>query len=171
MPRGWLWILALLGGALAQGYQVRGEVVYTARAPIGTFSGVNRTLQGEVLLDPGSGSLSGRLCLDLSAWDSQEPLRDRHTRAMFEVERYPKACLIPERLDPDKGLLYGTLDLHGVRKPVAWSLELSQGTQGVRFRARFLLRLSDYGLKAPRFMGMQVRDDVQVEVRGEGVGR
>lgn len=159
------------GGALAQGYQVRGEVVYTARAPIGTFSGVNRTLQGEVLLDQGSGSVSGRLCLDLSAWDSGEPLRDRHTREMFEVERYPKACFTPTKLDVDKGLLHGTLDLHGVRKAVVIPLEVAQGVQGVRFRARFALRLSEYGLKAPRFMGMQVRDEVQVEVRGEGVGR
>ncbi|SDF53780.1 hypothetical protein SAMN04488243_1821, partial [Thermus arciformis] len=53
--------LVLLGLAWAAGYAVSGEVRYEARAPLGAFGGVNRTLKGKVEFDPTSGRLQGRV--------------------------------------------------------------------------------------------------------------
>lgn len=66
------WLL-VLGAAWAADYRVTGEVAYQARAPLGAFGGVNRTLKGQVAFDPGSGRLQGQVCVDLAAWDSKEP--------------------------------------------------------------------------------------------------
>jgi len=166
-----LVLTLFLGAALAAGFQITGEVAYQARAPLGAFGGVNPTLKGEVAYDPDTGALQGRVCLDLAAWDSKEPLRDRHTREMFQVDRYPQACLEPRSLDQAKGLLLGTLELHGVRKEVAWPVRYTLEGGRLRFQAEFDLLLGDYGLKAPSFMGMRVQERVRVRVQGEGVAR
>ncbi|MGC8875954.1 YceI family protein [Thermus sp.] len=173
MTRDGLRLLALLGllagVALAARYRVTGEAVYEAQAPLGAFSGKNPTLEGEVTYEEASGRLEGQVCLDLSAWDSKEPLRDRHTREMFQVDRYPRACLTLKGLDPAKGVLLGVLDLHGVRREVAIPVRHRTEGQRLLFQADFALRLSDYGLKAPSFMGMRVSDRVRVRVQGQGV--
>jgi len=127
----------LAGLALGQRYSVTGEAVYRAQAPLGSFQGVNRTLKGEVVQE--GERLQGQACIDLSAWDSKEPLRDRHTREMFQVDRYPQACLRLQGVDRAKGLVLGTLTLHGVEKPVAWPVKLNQEGKGVRFQGAFAL--------------------------------
>ncbi|WP_038056682.1 YceI family protein [Thermus amyloliquefaciens] len=169
----WLTLLFTLGWALAAGYQVQGEAVYEARAPLGAFQGVNPTLRGKVVFDLTTGQLQGRVCLDLTAWDSKEPLRDRHTRDMFQVDRYREACLEITGYDAQKGLVLGTLSLHGVERKVAWPLryELEEGGKRARFAGEFELLLSDFGLKAPSFMGMRVQDRVVVRVKGQGVAQ
>ncbi len=161
----------LLGAAWAAGYAVSGEVAYQARAPLGAFGGVNRTLKGQVEFDPGSMRLQGQVCVDLSAWDSKEPLRDRHTREMFEVERFPEACLLLKGYDEATGQVLGVLDLHGVRREVAVPVRYRLEGGKLVFSAEFALSLSDYGLKAPSFMGMRVQDRVAVKVEGQGVVR
>ncbi|TFU15350.1 YceI family protein [Thermus tengchongensis] len=173
MKMRWMTLLLTLGWALATGYQVQGEAVYQARAPLGAFQGVNPTLKGQVVFDLTKGQLQGRVCLDLAAWDSKEPLRDRHTRDMFQVDRYPQACLTVAGYDAQKGLVQGTLSLHGVEKKVAWPLRytLAEGGKRVNFEGEFELLLSDYGLKAPTFMGMRVQDRVMVRVKGQGVAQ
>lgn len=161
--------LVLLGTAWAAGYAVSGEVRYEARAPLGAFGGGNRTLKGKVEFDPASGRLQGRVCVDLAAWDSKEPLRDRHTREMFEVDRFPEACLTLKGYEAAKGLVLGELDLHGVRREVAVPVQYRLEGGRLVFSAEFALSLADFRLKAPSFMGMRVQDRVAVKVQGQGV--
>lgn len=172
MSRG-IALLFLLGWAVATTYQVSGETLYEARAPLGAFRGVNPTLEGQVVFELTKGFLQGRVCLDLFAWDSKEPLRDQHTREMFQVDRYPRACLDIRSFDPSRGLVQGTLSLHGVERkvgvPVRYTLE--EGGRLLRFEGELEVLLSDYGLKAPSFMGMRVQDRVVVRVKGQGVAR
>lgn len=172
MVRG-IAFLFLFGWALAASFQVAGEATYEARAPLGAFRGTNPTLEGQVDFNPTQNLLRGRVCLDLTAWNSKEPLRDRHTRDMFQVEQYPRACLNIQGFDPGKNLVQGILSLHGVERKVAVPVRytLEQGGGALRFEAELELLLSDYGLKAPSFMGMRVQDRVVVRIKGQGVAQ
>ncbi|WP_243028733.1 YceI family protein [Thermus albus] len=169
--RVWIGIATLLGLALATGFQVTGSVTYQARAPLGTWTGTNPTLKGQVDWDPGKNLLRGQVCLDLQAFDSKEPLRDKHTREMFAVDRYPQACLKVTGWDPGRGVVLGVMSLHGVDRKVEVSVRHSLEGSTLRFRAEMEVLLSDYGLKAPSFMGMRVQDRVLVRVEGQGVTR
>ncbi|GAB5602516.1 YceI family protein [Thermus sp. FJN-A] len=164
-----LAVAVALGLAWGAGYQVSGEVRYEARAPLGAFGGTNPTLRGRVDFDPSLGRLEGRVCLDLAAWDSKEPLRDRHTREMFQVERFPEACLTLRGYDAAKGLVLGELELHGVRRAVSVPVSYRLEGQRLAFTGELEVRLGDFGLKAPSFMGMRVQDRVVVRVQGQGV--
>lgn len=172
---GALALLLVWAGALAapQAYRVSGEVVYQARAPIGSFQGRNTAVSGEVVWDPEAGSLEGKVCLDLAAWDSGEPLRDKHTRSMFEVDKYPEACLVLTGIEGGPGAgetrLLGELTIHGVTRPVVipGRAELREGK--VVFEGAFETKITDWKMKRPSLMGFKVRDLVRVEVRGEAV--
>lgn len=172
MRRG-MGVLFLISWALAASFQVNGEAIYEARAPLGAFRGVNRTLDGQVTFEPNQGLLQGKVCLDLSAWDSKEPLRDKHTRDMFQVDRYPRACLEIRGFDSKNNLVQGILSLHGVERKVAVPVRytLGQGGKTLDFEGEWEILLTDYGLKAPSFMGMRVQDRVTVRVKGQGVAR
>jgi len=169
----WVILIFLASVALGQSFRVTGKAIYEAKAPVGAFQGVNSTLQGQVKVNLAQGEASGEVCLDLAAWDSKEPLRDRHTRDMFEVNRFPKACLRLTGLEAlgqgqeREAVAAGLLNLHGVERPLKVKGTLRQEGNLYRFRGSFLLRLGDYGLKAPTFLGMRVAEEVKVWVEVE----
>ena len=58
----------------------------------------------------------------------------------------------------------GSLTLHGVTKTVVGAVDVRQAGAGLRVSGSFPLRLSDYGIRPPRYLGIGVKDTVQVEV-------
>jgi len=173
MKRVFLAGLLAFAFALAAEYQVKGKVVYLARGPMGAFQGTNEAVTGALRWDPGKQTLEGEVCVDLSTWDSGEPLRDKHTRSMFEVEKYPKACLVLTGIegDPAKGAvkLLGELTLHGVTQAVAIPGTARIEGGRILFEGTFETKITDWKMKRPRLMGFKVRDQVEVQVYGEAV--
>ncbi|WP_337845619.1 YceI family protein [Thermus sp.] len=151
-------------------YTLQGRVVYEGRAPLGSWKGENPTLEGQVAWDKATGALRGRVCLDQRRWDSGEPLRDSHTRKLFEVDRYPQACLELEGLEgpvPGPVTIRGVLEIHGVKKPVRISGEVQAQGKALIFQGGFTTRITDWGMTPPSLMGMRVRDEVQVQIWAE----
>ena len=173
MKRVFLAGLLAFALAVAADYQVKGRVVSQARGPMGAFQGTNEAVRGTLRWDPQKGTLEGEVCVDLSAWDSGEPLRDKHTRSMFEVEKYPKACLVLTGIegDPVKGpvKLLGELTLHGVTQAVAIPGIARIEGERILFEGNFETKITDWKMKRPSLMGFKVRDRVKVQVYGEAV--
>lgn len=96
--------------------------MYRARTALSEWTGRNDSLTGYLIL-LNDGRLKGKICLDLNTWDSGNPLRDAHTRKMFETHRYPFACFFPSlvRFQSRSVALQGELELHGKRE--RWGLK------------------------------------------------
>lgn len=145
---------------------LQGEVVYRASTALSTWSGRNNTISGSFSWGE-DGKLEGRICVDQSAWDSGNPLRDAHTRRMFEVDRYPFACFLPSAilLQGEKVDLEGKLDLHGKTRP--WSLSGNYSEETASRASLHLLgqvNLKAWDLKPPRLLSLEVNDRVEVSV-------
>jgi hypothetical protein len=54
--------------------------------------------------------------------------------------------------------------LHGVTKMVTGAVDVRQVGAGLRVKASFPVKLSDYSINKPRYLGIGVKDTVQVEV-------
>ena len=63
-----------------------------------------------------------------------------------------------------KGSFTAMLSLHGVSKAVTGVVEIRQSGAGLRVKASFPVQLSDYSVRTPRYLGIGVKDTVQVEV-------
>lgn len=167
MPRPWL-LVALAGLAYAQAPQfaVEGRVTYAASYPLGRWEGTNSTASGQVRWEVESGVLEGRICVDLRAFDSGNPLRDADSRGVFEVNKYPQSCFQPTRLlRQGEGVsVLGILDLHGVRREIRIVGSLSQEGAAYRFRGAFETKFSEWNLERPSLIFVRVDDPVQVRL-------
>jgi polyisoprenoid-binding protein YceI len=177
-------LLALLAPAIdgsaadALSYRVlRGEVRVVCPLTVGgMFETKTTSISGTVGVADGSpAALSGELSVDLSTLDSGIELRNMHLRDKYlEVGKgaeFASAVLSGVRLDKAGTSTFrgqtpfaGTLLLHGVRRPVAGQADLRSEGNDVRVVASFPLHVDDYGIAAPRYLGVGVKNEVQVKV-------
>ncbi|WP_038057120.1 YceI family protein [Thermus amyloliquefaciens] len=155
------FLLPLL--ALAQApYRVEGEARYRGFYTLGSWEAKNPTARGEVLWD--GERASGRVCLEQAAWDSGIAERDKKALEILRAKDHPRACLYPQRarFEGSRFVVEGELELAGKRRPVRVEGELLGDPANGLFRGSFRTRFSEWDLERPRFLFLEVRDEVEV---------
>ncbi|MEO8077898.1 MAG: YceI family protein [Acidobacteriota bacterium] len=142
----------------------------------GSFDAKTTALSGSVTANAsGSPSLDGSLAVDLRTLDTGISLRNEHLRENYlEVDKGPgfdTATLSEIDLkgfSPDapegRGSFAGLLALHGVTKTVTGAVDVRRVGGGLHVTASFPVNLPDYSIRKPRYLGVGVKDIVQVEV-------
>ena len=141
----------------------------------GSFQAKTTALSGSLTAPAGGSAFDGMLAVDLRTIDTGISLRNDHLREKYlEVDKgpgYDSATLSQIELKgvaPDgaggKGTFSGLLTLHGTMKSVTGPAEIRSAGSGTRVKASFPLKLSDYNIPEPRYLGVGVKDTVQVEV-------
>jgi polyisoprenoid-binding protein YceI len=142
----------------------------------GVFETKTTSIAGTVGVEAGSPAvLSGELRVDLATLDTGIGLRNTHLREKYlEVGRgaeFASAILSAVRLEKAGGSTFrghtpftGMLLLHGTRRPVAGQAEIQSEGNGVRVVASFPVRIDDYGIAPPRYLGVGVKNEVQVKI-------
>ena len=119
--------------------------------------------------------IGGALKVDMKSYNTGISLRDRHMKEKYlEVEKFQVATLtlkdislVKEQLQKNpetKAGFDGTLELHGVQKPVHGEFTLKPAASGGGYTvaAKFPLKLSDYAITVPSFAGITVADQVEI---------
>jgi polyisoprenoid-binding protein YceI len=141
----------------------------------GSFDTTTAALSGAITASARPAAFDGTLAVDLRTLDTGISLRNEHLREKYlEVDKgagYDQAVLSDlalQGLNPDapagKGSFTGSLMLHGTKKTVTGPVEVRQAGTGWRVRASFPVNLSDYNIDKPRYLGVGVKDTVQVSV-------
>lgn len=124
-------------------------------------------------------SVSGSATFDLSSLDTGIALRDQHMKEKYlQVDKYPTAKLtitnmnLPNgsgsgKISADNVSFQGTLQLHGVDKPVSGIAKIDGDSQQLKIAANFGIKMSDYGIEVPSFAGITIDDAVDVSVAGK----
>ncbi len=184
-----LLVVALIGGAclvpvhaqsrawaVARGAEVRVTCPLTVG---GSFEAKSAALTGSYrFAEDATGEGDGALVVDLRTLQTGIALRDTHLRETYlEVnkgEDFAHARLSRIRLTwqerkgvTGKGTFTGMLRVHGVERQVSGRMELRQSGTNVRVRATFPVRLPDFEIATPRYLGVGVRDQVDVQVSFE----
>jgi polyisoprenoid-binding protein YceI len=156
---------------------VRGEVRVLCPLTVGgSFEAVTTSLSGTLAvaaLRPAM--LSGNLTVDLSSLDTGIALRNAHMRENYlEVGKgrdFATALLSDVRLDKVEASTFhgqtpftGMLLLHGTRKPVSGQADIRLDGSDIRVIASFPVHVDDYGIPPPRYLGVGVRNEVQVKI-------
>lgn len=149
-------------------YAVEGVARYRGYYSLGSWEGVNPTARGRVLWD-GLEKASGKVCLRQGAWDSGNGERDRKALEILKAGEYPEACFYPKRAyrEGARFVVEGELEMVGKRLPVEILGELREVPGGLRFSGSFSTRFSHWGLKRPRFLFLEVKDEVEVFLEAE----
>jgi polyisoprenoid-binding protein YceI len=142
----------------------------------GSFDAKTTALSGSVTAGAsGSHAFDGSLAVNLPTLDTGIDLRNEHLRENYlEVGKGPGfdtatlSAIDLKGFNPDapagKGSFTGLLSLHGATKSVSGAVEVRQAGAGLRVKASFPVDLSDYSIRKPRYLGIGVKDVVQVEV-------
>ena len=157
----------------ADAYKVSsGEV--TVMCPLtvgGSFEAKTKNLSGDVT--PASdeqGAVRGALKVELQTLETGISVRDRHMKSNYlEVEKGPEfssATIDDIRVEKLEGktVFTGVLSLHGQKRKVTGAAELQQKDGKVRVQAQFSVKVSEFEIPAPTYLGVGVRDEIQVKV-------
>jgi len=171
-----LWLV--ITTAAAGSWRVKqGDV--SVKCPLtvgGSFDAKTAALSGMLTTSAAQpSSLDGSLAVDLRTIDTGISLRNDHLREKYlEVDKgagYDMAVLSEialKGLNPEapegKGSFDGSLTLHGVKKMVGGPVEVRKAGAGLRVKASFPVNLPDYNIPEPRYLGVGVKNTVQVEV-------
>ena len=161
-----------------------GDVRVRCRMTVGgAFDAVTSSLSGALRSSPpGGASWSGDLRVDLATLDTGIALRNDHLRGNYlEVERGPdfrQAVLsgialadpFPDQSGQRETRFSGTLTLHGVRRAIEGEAELRRDDGRMQVEATFSLSLEAFDVPPPRYLGVGVRDVVEVTVTFEARG-
>ncbi len=118
---------------------------------------------------------AGTLTLDLRTLDTGIDLRTSHMKDEYlEVGKgagYDKATLSDIQvgdIDPQtfqgRTFFTGDLLLHGTHKPIRGQADVKRSSGSVRVDASFPLKLTEYGIAKPQYLGVGVRDQLEVKV-------
>jgi polyisoprenoid-binding protein YceI len=154
-------------------YKVAGAEI-TVVCPLtvgGSFEAKTKNISGEIAPSPEQpGAIGGALRVDLQTLETGIAIRDRHMRENYlEVEKGPEfavATFEQIRIDKLEGktTFTGTLLLHGQRKEISGTADLQQRDGRIRVQAQFPIRVSEFQIPKPSYLGVGVRDEIQVKV-------
>jgi polyisoprenoid-binding protein YceI len=175
---GWIagaLITAALAGPAAAQDALRvagGEVTVVCPLTVGgSFEARTKAVSGEVAENPSQpGAMSGALKVQLDTLETGIALRDRHLRDTYlEVGKGPEyAVAVLENIRVDstdgKGTFKGILTLHGQRSEVVGTSTVQRRGDGVKVEAQFPVRVSSFQIPEPAYLGVGVRDEIQVKV-------
>lgn len=154
----------------------RGDVRVVCPMTVGgSFEAKTSALTGTLVLTAARpAAFSGTLAVDLRSLDSGIGLRNEHLRDNYlEVGKgdgYQQAVLSDLRLEGDAATVQGRtgfsgrLRLHGTTREVKGQADVHRDGGSVRVDASFPVTISDYGIPKPQYLGVGVRNEVQVKV-------
>ncbi len=141
------------------------------------INGTGEGAKGELTLSEDK-KLSGVLTLNLKSLSSGIDLRDKHMKEKYLlVEKYPDTQLTVKDLaiTPEVAALgqaaeqdlpfIGKLKLKGVEKDVSGTIHIKKTASSLEVNARFSLKLDDFEIDIPKYLGITVASDVSIEVK------
>jgi polyisoprenoid-binding protein YceI len=135
----------------------------------GSFEAKTTALSGEVTPAAG-GAVKGALTVDLIKLETGISLRDRHLRNNYlEVQKGANFAVAKlenikvEKL-PGKTTFKGTLMLHGMQREVTGTADVQQDGKGYKLAATFPVRVSEFQIPEPSYLGVGVQDEVTISV-------
>jgi polyisoprenoid-binding protein YceI len=165
-------------GLLATGDSHR---IITARVRVmcpltvgGSFEAQTDAVIGDLTVADESGSVSGMVQVDLATLETGIGLRDQHMKDKYlEIHRSQTLTTATleeihiERAEEGSMPFHGRLTLHGEQHTISGMADLQAQSRGggVRVHARFPLSLAAFGIQPPHYLGVGVRDEVQVQLQ------
>jgi polyisoprenoid-binding protein YceI len=152
------------------------EVVAIGKPSFLKINGKGEAPKGKIRVN--GKKLSGKLDFNLNTLDTGIGLRNHHMKEKYlEVGKHPQASLeipeqdLPAEFDPEhpemrEGEFKGRLTLHGVTKAVMGTFAVSEDSD---VAANFKIKLSDYAIDIPKYAGITIADEVDVNVKIESL--
>jgi polyisoprenoid-binding protein YceI len=112
-------------------------------------------------------TLHGSVDVSLIDLKSDNAKRDAHMYEAIDTKKYTKATYTINSLKKQstgKYTIYGTLLLHGVKKPIALEGMVSKKGDILQIQAKTSFKMSSFGINPPKMFFLTVRDRVDIKI-------
>jgi polyisoprenoid-binding protein YceI len=148
-----------------------GEVTVVCPLTVGgSFEAKTKKLTGDLAVGGDSQTVQGAVTVDLQSLETGIGLRDRHLKDTYlEVSKGPEFAearlqdIRVDRLDGNTPFR-GVLTLHGQKREVTGTAQIKPKGNGYRMEATFPVKVSDFQIPEPTYLGVGVADEVIVRV-------
>lgn len=142
---------------LSTGAMAQSVVLDVVLNPMGDFKGKTSEIKGEAIVK-GDEVLAENIVVNLKNLKTGVELRDKHTQKHLETSKFPEAVLISAKGKGGKGT--GKIKIRGIEKDISGIYKVD----GKVLKAKFKLKLSDFGIEDINYMGVGVEDEVTLNV-------
>ncbi|ASD63261.1 YceI family protein [Bdellovibrio bacteriovorus] len=125
--------------------------------PMGDFKGKTSDVKGQAVVN-GDEVSAENIVVNLKTLKTGVELRDKHTQKHLETEKFPEAVLLSAKGKGGKGT--GKIKIRGIEKDISGVYKV----EGKTLKAKFKLKLSDFGIEDINYMGVGVEDEVTLAV-------
>jgi len=144
-----------------------------------TFHSVAGTLhvkEGTIHLDSATGQASGRIVIDATSAETGVVRRDKKMHEkILESVKFPEMVFTVERVSGmlnrtgrSEIELHGTLDMHGVKRPMDLVVTAKADGDKVTAVGRVTIPYLKWGMADPSFFILRVEKEVHVQVKAAG---
>lgn len=133
----------------------------TGKGPVGTVSTANN-------------KLNAVLEFDLRSLKTGIDLRDSHMKQKYlDTGTHPMAKLVikdfalPNESGEASFEAPGQLTLKGVTKSIKCKVESERSSKSAKFDASFRIKLEDFGIDIPKYLGITMAENVDITVKAE----
>lgn len=132
-----------------------------------TIDPMTKKATSHLSMDANPATLKGTMEISMNDLFSDNKKRDEHMQEAVESSSFPKAVFDVKEVvskGGDNYVLKGTMNLHGVTKPISFEGTITEDGNKVRIKATSGLKMTDYGIKPIKMMFLTVRDQVDLSV-------
>jgi polyisoprenoid-binding protein YceI len=118
-------------------------------------------------MDATPATLKGTIEISMSDLMSDNKKRDTNMQETLESATFPKAVFEVKDVvakGGDNVILKGSMNLHGVTKPMSFEGTVSEEASNVRIKVKSSMKMSDFGIIPPKMVFLTVRDQVDLSV-------
>jgi polyisoprenoid-binding protein YceI len=172
-----VWFLAL-GACAGASFDLdpsKTEIHFTLHDVLHTVHGTFALKRGTIQWEPGTGSASGEIVVDVSSGKSGSDSRDRRMhKEILESQRYPEAVFTPDHLEGQVAPqgesqvdVHGTFQIHGTKHELVLHFQVQAGGDQNQYLASttFSIPYVTWGMKNPSNFLLKVDDKVEMEIR------
>lgn len=151
-------------------------IEFTFGATLHSVTGTLRAKEGEIRIDPATGQATGRIVIDGQSAETGNDRRDEKMHEkILETVRFPEMVFEVQRVSGDlqragrsEVILHGTLEMHGVERPLDLISEVVVDGDRVRATGKTTIAYLDWGMVDPSFFVLRVAKEVELEVTANG---
>ena len=144
---------------------------FVAHITGGSFTGSTKALSGSIEIGDDGKVTQGAVSLKADTFETGMETRDSHMKEKYlETAKFPTITLdLAGATLPASGVgvadVSGTLELHGVKKPVTVHVVVTDSGNGQRrATSSFVVDITEYGIPQPKFMVVKMDPKVEVSV-------
>ena len=127
-------------------------------SPVGSYVARTSHVEGSAVVTGGKVKAS-LIKVQAKTLKTGITLRDKHTIERLQADKFPEIILVSGEGEGGKGK--GVIKIKGIEKPIQGTYKLD----GKNVSAVFKLSLKDFGIEKVKYLGVGVKDEVEVKVQ------